>query len=133
MYTFFLLPKTSCNCILYLLGKADTWQKKPAKRQCPSSEIVEKVTDFHSLKMKLLREEHNARMMLIAKQREFAESEHNLRMDILRKIHENVPTASSSSEPIYEQLVDNTTGNVYLNNLSTMGDLLICKDNLLPM
>lgn len=118
---------------MYILGKADPWKKKTSKRQCPSNEIVEKVSDFHSLKLNLLREEHNARISLIDKQREFAEIEHNFRMNILRKIHDNVPTASSSNEPIYEQLVENTGGNVYLQNLTSMGDLLMCKDNLMPM
>lgn len=121
---------------MYLLGKADPWQKKPAKRRCTSTEIADKVTDFHSLKLKLLREEHAARMMLIEKEREFAETEHKLRMDILQKISNTIPNHTSSNEPIpihYENVVENTSGDVYLNNLSSMGNLLLCKDNLLPL
>lgn len=117
-----------------LLGPTDPWQKKPGKRRCPSTEIADKANDFHSLKMRFLREQHEAKMMLIEKQREFSESEHRLRMDILRKINDNIPTQSSSNVPLhYENIVENTSGDVYLNNLSSMGNLLLCKDNLLPL
>lgn len=122
------------NRILSVLGPTDPWQKKTGKRRCPSTLIADKANDFHSLKIRFLREEHEAKMMLIEKQREFSESEHRLRMDILRKINQNIPTQTSSNVPVhYENIVENTSGDVYLNNLSSMGNLLLCSDNLLPL
>ncbi|KAG8269284.1 uncharacterized protein LOC124365241 [Homalodisca vitripennis] len=116
--------------------KTNPWQKRPAKRRCTTTEIADKVTDFHSLKLKLLREEHAARMMFIEKEREFAETEHVLRMDILQKISNSITNHTSSNGPIpihYENVVENTSDDVYLNNLASMENLLLCKDNLLPL
>lgn len=85
-----------------------------------SHSISQNASEFHALKIKLLKEEHQAKILLIERQREMGEEEHKLRMDILRKCYENITNVNQNSG---EQVPNFST----LNNL---GQLITYEDNI---
>lgn len=82
----------------------------------------DKVLDFHSKKIKLVQEEHNAKMLLIDRQKEIMEEEHNLRMKILRKWKESAENCQSSSHSSHK------TSDIILNNFVDMGNMFYGND-----
>lgn len=97
-------------------------EKGKSRKQNQSTDVGDKVLDFHSMKIKLMQEEHNAKMLLIDRQKKIMEEEHNLRMEILRKWEESAKNCQSFSHSSHK------ISDIILNNFVDMGNMFYGND-----